>query len=326
MSHRRYARRKPSSEASCPYVVLRHYHPHWEGILIGAVVMLTLITGLSGAGRPVNDQVVLQLRVVVATKTATCPGSVSNPSPTRAVTLRDPYHARCDRLGPAGFVLGTAPASVLGSDPSMVKVSLTPSQSETYQSFMLHHQGATIAAVAFGAIQSALPTLDLFSGKPTFLVVTVRNQSVAEQLVKALSGLVHRQSMDVLQVRPVITSSWAICPQSEQDAVPSSPLRLRDPDGECDLLGPAGLVINHAPAVVSVGSPPTVAVELTPDNGKTYIHFLALHRESRIAFYALGVIQWATRMTSFFKGSQPVLAIIVRSASAANQLVRALSD
>jgi hypothetical protein len=52
---------------------------------------------------------------------------------------------------------------------------------------------------------------------------------------------------------------------------------------------------------VSAGSPPTVVVDLTSKNGTTYLRFLSLHQGARIAFYALGMIQWATHMTSFFK-------------------------
>jgi hypothetical protein len=310
-----------------PYVTARHYHLDWEGVLAVVALMSSLIVGSCGTSRTAESPGILQLRVVVASRTATCPSSIANPAPSRAVTLRDPYDGRCDQLGSAGLVIGLAPAVARGNDPPMVRISLTPSQGKAYTSFMTHNQGASIATVALGAIQSAAPTLDLFSGELTFFDVTARDPLAARQLARALSGppIAHRQVVGVLQLRPVVRSNRGTCPASVQDPSPSSMVTVRDPDGECDLLGPAGLVISHAPALVSAGSPPTVVVDLTSKNGTTYLRFLSLHQGARIAFYALGMIQWATHMTSFFKTSQTVLTMLVRNASAARQLVRALS-
>jgi hypothetical protein len=53
---------------------------------------------------------------------------------------------------------------------------------------MAQNQGATVATFALGTVQSAVTTLDLFSGTPLFLPVSVLSPGAAKELVQALSG------------------------------------------------------------------------------------------------------------------------------------------
>ena len=154
---------------------------------IALLLLLTFALSACGAASATEGWPVLQLRVVVSSIHGSCPKSVPNPVPSKPLILRDPYGTNCVRLGLAGFVIGHAQAQVVAGVGPSVKISLNSDEGQSYQRFMNAHKGSTIATVALGTIQSAISMLDLFSGNFPFLVISMRSQSAARQLVESLS-------------------------------------------------------------------------------------------------------------------------------------------
>jgi hypothetical protein len=106
--------------------------------------------------------------------------SVSSSEPSRKLTVRDPYSQYCDRLGPAGFVMGYAPVLAIGNNPPTVEVRLTPGEADAYERFMLRNETKDVATFALGTLQSetappGVTHLYAFLGPPRSFVILVRN-------------------------------------------------------------------------------------------------------------------------------------------------------